>query len=75
MKYKEISTLSAEDLEDKLITTKETLRMLRFSHAVSPIEHIMEIKKNRRLIAKIKTALKVKENLNNNSHSHDFKEV
>ncbi len=61
MKYKEIEKLALQELKDKILEERVTLRNLRFSHAVSPIENPLKIKNARRDIAKLLTNLKVRE--------------
>jgi large subunit ribosomal protein L29 len=56
MKYKELSILSLEERNVKLLAEEEHLRKLRFAHAISPIENPMRIKHSRKLIARLKTA-------------------
>ena len=61
MKQLEISKLSKEDLTDKLSDYKKQLSDLRMNHAISPLENPLQIKKVRRVIARINTALKNKD--------------
>ena len=56
MQYKEISALSPEERDAQLIIEQETLRELRFAHAISPIENPMRLRHSKRLIAKFKTS-------------------
>ncbi len=60
MKNTEIRELSIEDLENAIAEQQVSLQKLRFSHAVSPIENPMVIRKTRRLIARLKTERTVK---------------
>tara|TARA_B100000242_G_C42979308_1_gene454536 strand:- start:512 stop:691 length:180 start_codon:yes stop_codon:yes gene_type:complete len=57
MKQLEISKLSKQDLEDKLLDYKKQLGDLKMTHAISPLENPMQIKIVRRVIARINTAL------------------
>ena len=61
MKYSEIKVLTVEELEQKIKGEQETLQKLKFSHAVSPIENPMRLRETKKLIARLKTALRVKE--------------
>lgn len=61
MKQSEISKLSKQDLEDKLLDYKKQLSDLKMNHAISPLENPLQIKIVRRVIARINTALKNKE--------------
>ncbi len=55
MKQKEIKKLSKEDLEEKLKEFESSLKDLKMKHSISPIENPLEIKKIRRIIARLKT--------------------
>ena len=61
MKQLEISKLSKQDLEDKLLDYKKQLGDLKMTHAISPLENPMQIKIVRRVIARINTALNNKD--------------
>ncbi|MDH5597943.1 MAG: 50S ribosomal protein L29 [Cyclobacteriaceae bacterium] len=61
MKNSEIKALSTEELNQKIASELEIIRKLRFAHAVSPIENPMKIKESRKLIARLKTALRAKQ--------------
>jgi len=65
MKKKEISELTLNELIEKVEAEKEMLHKLKFAHAISPIENPMKIKESRKLIARLKTALRLKEIQNN----------
>lgn len=51
----EIKDLTLDELKEKLISEKESLRKMKFAHQVSAIENPMKIKEIRRLIARINT--------------------
>jgi len=55
MKQNEIKKLSKEDLEEKLNEFESSLKDLKMKHSISPIENPLEIKKIRRIIARLKT--------------------
>ena len=55
MKQKEIKKLSKQDLEEKLKEFESSLKDLKMKHSISPIENPLEIKKIRRIIARLKT--------------------
>ena len=61
MKAAELRELSIEDLKEKLAQESKALNSLVLNHAVSPIENPMIIKSTRRLVARLKTILKQKE--------------
>lgn len=65
MKFKEISLLSFEECKQKLKEETDHLTKLRFAHVVSPIENPMRIRKTRKIIARLKTAI----------NSYRFKEL
>jgi large subunit ribosomal protein L29 len=62
MKYKDIITLTAAELNKKLAEEKETLGRLKFAHAITPIENPMKIREARKNIAVISTAITAKAN-------------
>ena len=57
MKQTEIVKLSKEDLQDKLLEYQKQLEELKMTHAISPLENPLQIKKARRIIARLKTAI------------------
>ncbi len=57
MKNNELKDLSVDELKEKLISEKESLRKLKFAHQVSAIENPIRIKATRRQIARINTLL------------------
>jgi large subunit ribosomal protein L29 len=61
MKTKEIKSLDAKELNEKIGVEKETLRKMKFAHQVSAIENPMKMKETRKLIARLKTELRAKE--------------
>jgi large subunit ribosomal protein L29 len=61
MKATELKELSVEDLKAKLAEESKSLKSLVLNHAVSPIDNPMVIRFNRRLVARLKTVLKQKE--------------
>jgi large subunit ribosomal protein L29 len=63
-KYEELKTFTVEELNQRLTAEQENLVKLKFAHAISPIENPMKIRENRRLIARIKTLLTIKQKEN-----------
>lgn len=61
MKNSEIHSLTVEELQEKITTEVVAYDKLKFSHAISPIENPMQIRKSRKLIARLKTALNAKQ--------------
>ncbi|MDG1685877.1 MAG: 50S ribosomal protein L29 [Flavobacteriaceae bacterium] len=57
MKQTEIVKLSKEDLQDKLLEYQKQLEELKMTHAISPLENPLQIKKARRIVARLKTAI------------------
>ena len=57
MKQKEIMKLSKEDLQDKLVENQKQLEELKMTHSISPLENPLEIKRLRRIVARIRTAI------------------
>jgi large subunit ribosomal protein L29 len=60
MKSSEIKELSNADLIEKIGDMQEQQGKLLLTHAVSPLENPLVIRANRRTIARLKTALKVR---------------
>jgi large subunit ribosomal protein L29 len=61
MKSVEIRGLSKNEILEKIGTERETLRKIEFAHQISSIENPMKIRETRKLIARLKTELAVKE--------------
>ena len=57
MKQSEITKLSKEDLQDKLVEYQKQLKDLKMTHAISPFENPLQIKTTRRVVARLQTAL------------------
>lgn len=55
MKQNEIVVLSDQELKEKIEAEKNKLVKLKLQHSVSPIENPMEIRKTRRIIARLLT--------------------
>tara|TARA_B100001758_G_C18344220_1_gene576110 strand:- start:870 stop:1052 length:183 start_codon:yes stop_codon:yes gene_type:complete len=55
MKQSEIKKLSKEEIEEKLKEFQSSIKDMKMKHSISPIENPMEIKKIRRIIARLKT--------------------
>ncbi len=64
MKNPEIKALNIEDLNERIATEQENYKKLKFAHAISPIENPMKIRDTRKLIARLKTELKSKQQEN-----------
>ena len=57
MKQSEITKLSKEDLQDKLVEYQKQLKDLKMTHAISTLENPLQIKTTRRVVARLQTAL------------------
>jgi len=57
MKNAEIQKLGVEELRKQIAAEQENISRLKLAHAISPIENPMRIRQNRKLIAKLETAL------------------
>lgn len=63
MKASEIRELSVAELNEKLSNLKAELFNLRFQHAINQLENPMRMKAVKRDIARIKTIITEKENV------------
>lgn len=61
MKNEDIKALTLPELKEKIASEQEALRKIQFAHQVSAIESPMKIRETRRLLARLKTELTVKE--------------
>lgn len=60
-KHSEIKSLTEDELKERIEAERENLQKLRFAHAISPIENPMKIRELRKLIARLKTQLNIKQ--------------
>ena len=61
MKNSEIRALTFEELSQKIVSEKEAMQKLKFAHAISPVENPMKLRATRKMIARLKTALRQKQ--------------
>lgn len=61
MKNADIKALSVTELKEKIESEQESLRKMQFAHQVSAIENPMQLREGKKLIARLKTELSVKE--------------
>ncbi|HIE45410.1 MAG TPA: 50S ribosomal protein L29 [Flavobacteriaceae bacterium] len=61
MKQSEIIKLSLEDLNENYVTFKKNLTDLKMTHAISPLESPMELRKLRKNVARLATELTKRE--------------
>jgi len=62
MKTSEIEKLPLEDLQDKLTEFQKQLSDLKLNHSVSPLENPLQIKIVRKTVARLLTAITIKQN-------------
>lgn len=62
MKKAEYKELSVADLQNKLAELQAELTKLKITHAISPLENPMLIRKVRRSVATLKTELNSRKN-------------
>lgn len=61
MKQSEVKELSVAELQEKLSETKKSYSDLKLSHAISPLENPIQLRKLRRTVARIATELTKRE--------------
>ena len=61
MKNSEIRALTFEELSQKIVSEQEAMQKLKFAYAISPIENPMKLRATRKMIARLKTALRQKQ--------------
>ncbi|WP_300805427.1 50S ribosomal protein L29 [Duncaniella muris] len=64
MKKVEIKELGTQDLKDRLEQMEKDYAQLKINHSVSPVDNPAQIRRDRRMIARVKTELRQRE-LNN----------
>ena len=57
MKQKEVNTMTLDELEDKLAQLQKNYKEAKFTHALSNLEHPLQLRSQRRVIARLKTEL------------------
>ncbi len=61
MKQSEIKEASIAELQEKLAETKKAISDLKMAHAISPLENPIQLRFQRRAIARIATELTKRE--------------
>ena len=61
MKAKEIRELTDKELIERIDAEAGALNQMKINHSVSPVENPANIKKQRRVIARLKTILRERE--------------
>lgn len=62
MKVKEIKELSTAEIQERIVTEKNTLDQLKLNHSISPLDNPMQIKDTKKTIARLKTELQQRNN-------------
>ena len=60
MKTAELTEMSVQDLQERIVAEQARLATMKVQNAVSPVENPSEIKKTRRDIARMMTILRQK---------------
>ncbi|GLU43850.1 50S ribosomal protein L29 [Allomuricauda sp. NBRC 101325] len=61
MRQSEIKELSIEELKERLAEFKKQHADLKMAHAVTPLENPLQIRKTRRMVARLATELTKRE--------------
>ena len=61
MKQEEIKEMATADLKERLAQMEKEYRQLKAQNAVSPIDSPAKITKDRKVIARVKTELRMRE--------------
>ena len=62
MKQSEIKELSVEEIREKIVDFKKQHADLKMAHAVTPLENPLQIRKARKILARLSTELTKREN-------------
>ena len=57
MKQKEVNTMTLDELLDKLAQMQKSYREAKFTHALSKLENPLQLRMQRRIIARLQTEL------------------
>jgi large subunit ribosomal protein L29 len=57
MKQKEVNTMTLDELQDKLTQMLKSYKEARFTHVLSNLENPLQLRTQRRVIARLKTEL------------------
>lgn len=58
MRQKEVNTMTLDELQDKLAQLQKNYKEAKFTHALSNLENPLQLRSQRRVIARLKTELK-----------------
>ena len=57
MKQKEVNTMTLDELQDKLAQLQKSYKEAKFTHALSNLENPLQLRSQRRVIARLQTEL------------------
>jgi large subunit ribosomal protein L29 len=57
MKQKEVNTMTLDELQDKLAQLQKSYKEAKFTHALSNLENPLQLRSQRRIIARLQTEL------------------
>jgi len=57
MKQKEVNTMTLDELQDKLAQLQKSYKEVKFMHALSNLENPLQLRSQRRVIARLQTEL------------------
>ena len=57
MKQKEVNTMTLDELQDKLAQLQKSYNEAKFTHALSNLENPLQLRSQRRVIARLQTEL------------------
>ena len=57
MKQKEVNTMTFDELQDKLAQLQKSYKEEKFTHALSNLENPLQLRSQRRIIARLQTEL------------------
>ena len=57
MKQKEVNTMTLDELQDKLAQLQKNYKEAKLTHALSNLENPLQLRSQRRVIARLKTEL------------------
>ena len=57
MKQKEVNTKTLDELQDKLAQLQKSYKEAKFTHALSNLENPLQLRSQRRVIARLQTEL------------------
>ncbi|MDR1603094.1 MAG: 50S ribosomal protein L29 [Tannerella sp.] len=57
MKIKEVRELSTKELEERIEAEEASLTLKKINHSISPLDNPMQIRQQRKTIARLKTEL------------------